>query len=95
MYTCNMEKIKEVELRTTNYSFTVEVVEDVDRREFVGKINGFTPPLAQEVAPGGSVVYMKSINEEEMRDTHQENLVERCRARIKEIDGEILTEREI
>jgi len=90
-----MEKTKEVDLRTKDYSFTVEVFKDVDKGEFVGKINGFTPPLAQEVSPGGSVVYMKNIDEEELRDTNYESLVERCRARIRKIDGEILTEREV
>jgi hypothetical protein len=90
-----MKKIKEIELRTKAYSFTIDIFEDVDRGEFVAKLNGFTPPLAQEVPPGGSVVYMKGIDEEEVKGGDQERLVEQCKARIREMDGEILTERAV
>lgn len=94
MYTPVMERIKEVELRTTGYSFTVEVFKDGG--EFVAKLIGFTPPLAQPVTlanPG--LTYLENTDEEELRDTDQENLLERCRARIRELDGEILTEKEV
>jgi len=95
MYNLDMKRIKEIEVRTRGYSFTIDVFDDVDRGEFVSRLNGFTPPLAQEVPPGGSVVYMKSIDEEEMKGTDHESLVEQCKQRIRELDGEILTEREV
>ena len=90
-----MEKIREIDLRTKDYSFTIEVFEDIDKKGFVATINGFTPPLAQEVGSGEGLTYMKPIEEQELKGTDQESLVEHCRAWIKEIGGEILMEREL
>jgi hypothetical protein len=89
-----MEKIREIDLRTKGYSFTVEVFKDEDKGGFVATINGATPPLAQEISPGEGITYMEPIDEIQLKDADEENLVERCRQRIKEIGGEILMERE-
>ena len=82
-----------IDIRTANYSFTIEIFQDEAR--FVAKLNGVTPSLAQQVGPVESLTYFDSIDEQEVRGNDQDSLVGNCRARINEIDGEILTEREL
>jgi hypothetical protein len=86
----NTKSIREIDLRTKGYSFTIEVFEDTDFDDFLATINGFTPPLAQEIPPGGKVTFMRPIQQQEFRDKDQERLLKDCRAWITKLDGEIL-----
>ena len=82
-----MEKLKELTPATVNYAFTVEIYNDSGNKEFVAKIKGHTPRLPQRGEGGDK---MKDFPEEELIDSNEEKLIERCRARIVEVDGEIL-----
>jgi hypothetical protein len=86
----HLEKLAEYDVLTPDITFTVEVFRDEDATEFMARIDGHSPPLAQQVEPGEPGPMMKFIDTEELRDVDHELLIRRSKKRMADLGGEII-----
>ena len=82
-----MEKIVGIDAITVRYAFNIGVLKYPKANEYLARINGHSPSMFQQ---GDRSQYMRFRDEEVLRDEDKDRLVARCRARIEEVDGEIL-----
>jgi hypothetical protein len=83
-----MERIKNIEIRTASYTFTIDLLKE-ESGELVARLIGQTPPIPENCE---GTIHAQYTTQEELRGGDQETLIERCRARVRELDGEILKE---
>ena len=83
-----MNKIEVYQVHTERGIFALEVYEDAETRDYVGKIAPILP--LDQVSPEQPPDYSgHSIGEPDYTDQNKDTLIERCKKRITELGGEI------
>lgn len=85
-----MKKVKEFDFETANARFNVTVSEAPDGKGFVAEYFGTFPKFAQVMKPGDDVAMMKDVGSGKFADPDMDRLIEKCKAEIQRLDGEIV-----
>lgn len=85
-----MDKLEEYDVRTMRMTFTLEMFEDSNQGEFVGKLTSFSPPLPQQSNGSTPMPYMEVDDYGEIRDRDRDRLIELCKKRMSELGGDII-----
>jgi hypothetical protein len=86
-----MEYIKGFDGFTATLGFKVKIYKDSAKGDFFAKLDAFSPGLAPKRRPGKPTETMKFIPQEELRNTDLDVLIEKCKERIIELGGEVVT----
>lgn len=90
-----MNIVKTYDIETATSRFEVTISSSPDNNGFEAKYYGTTPKFAQVTYPGDPIPFSKEVGMGSLTGDDVDNLLKSCIAEIKNIDGEVISVREL